>query len=382
MTARRVAGAKPVFADVPGILEDLARVLRSGRLMIGPYLRQFEDDFARYVGTRHAVGFNSCTAALEAVLRYVGVAGGDVVVPTTTFIATANAVIFAGARPVLADTNSRTLSLSEATLREAVTEGTRAVVLVHLAGLISSDVDRIREFCSERRLALIEDCAHAHGATFRGVKAGAFGLAGCFSFYPTKVMTTGTGGMITTDDEDLAAYARSVRLHGHGSGPRGGLDQIVNLGNDWFLDEFGAVIGVHQLASLDRQLEQRRELAARYRERLQTLPLVEPIEADSRCAPSYYKFMVLLTRPLLAAPLKLRLEEKHGIEAESLYWPPCHLQPLYRRMFGYTEGRLPQAEDALSRQICLPLHADLSLDDVDYVVECLSEELDVVRAAR
>ncbi len=371
----RVQAARPLFTDIPDILTDVERVLSSGRLMLGPYLERFEAEFARSVGSRYAIGVNSCTTALEITLRHVGVEGAEVIVPTNTFVATANAVVFAGGRPVLTDVNPDTLCLDAATLRRALSSKTKAVILVHLAGIVSPDLPRIQSLCAERGIPLIEDCAHAHGATFEAAHAGTFGFAGCFSFYPTKLMTTGTGGMIATNDPGLNDYARSLRLHGRSLSPQAPPEAITNLGNDWFLDEVRAVLGLHQLRRLPEQLTARRALAHTYRSLLRELPMVKPLEPDPRCQPSYYKFVVLAEGPHAGPRLREALREKHGIEAESLYFPPCHLQPLYQRLFGYREGMFPVAEERLERQLCLPVHGGVSAEDAGYVVGCLAEEL-------
>jgi perosamine synthetase len=372
---KKITCARPFFDDVPAILADLERVLTSGRLMLGDYLKRFETGFAALTGVSDAVAVNSCTSALEICLRFLKLEGGEVIVPTDTFVATANAVLFAGGRPVLADVEPRYLSLTLSELQKRLTPRTKAVILVHVGGLVSPEVEAIAAFCSERGIALIEDCAHAHGATFSGRPVGSFGLAGCFSFYATKVMTTGTGGMLTTSNESLAEFARSLRLHGRGTGSRGGLDAIVNLGNDWFMDEIRCVLGVHQLSQLPQILAHRNLLADRYCDRLKKLPEVTPLVAEARCRASYYKFMIILPSGVSVQNLGAALLEKHGIETESLYWPTVHLQPLYREKFGYKEGDFPRAEDSLSRQICLPIHGKIEPEDVDSVVDGLAQEL-------
>ncbi|HLG71769.1 MAG TPA: DegT/DnrJ/EryC1/StrS family aminotransferase [Chloroflexota bacterium] len=380
MSPIRIKSAQPIFADVEAVLTDLRDVLSSGRLMLGPYLERFEADFAAQAGTRCAVGLSSCTAALEIALRFVDVRSGEVLVPTSTFVATANAVLYAGGTPVLLDAAPETLCLDPENVAAAITSRTRAVIAVHLAGLLWPSLLELRELCARRGIALIEDCAHAHGATFDHQPAGSFGLAGCFSFYPTKIMTTAAGGMLTTNNRELAEFARSLRLHGRGSGNRGGLDDIVNLGNDWFMDEVRAVLGVHQLRSLRETLAHRRRLGKRYLDLLEGVPCVRAVIPHPGCEPAFYKFMVLFDTPDLAQTAQRQLLTRHGIETERLYWPPCHLQPVYRTMFGFTEGRLPDAEDALLRQLCLPLHNGLCEHDVEEVVDCLNEVLQRARA--
>lgn len=374
--ARTVHSSRPTFSDVPAILQELEVVLRSGRLMVGPYLARFEEAFAASVGCREAVGVSSCTAALEIALRYVGVEGAEVVVPANTFIATANAVLYAGGRPVLADVESRSLSLDVVALQRALTDKTRAVILVHLGGLISPALPAIRALCAERGLALLEDCAHAHGAAWDGASAGSFGLAGCFSFYPTKILTAAGGGMITTNDPALAEFARRVRVHGR----REAVEAVAEFGNDWFLDEVRSVLGWHQLQRLNEQWAVRRRLADAYVSALRPLTPLTPVMPDPRCRPSWYRFMVRCEGAVSGRWLREFLRERHGIEAEALYDPPVHLQPIYRARFGYRGGEFPVAEELARRQLCLPLHPGLSLDDVQYVSECLAAALSDVGA--
>lgn len=369
--ARAVQSSRPTFSDVPAILQELGAVLRSGRLMVGPYLARFEEAFAASVGCREAVGVSSCTAALEIVLRYVGVEGAEVVVPANTFIATANAALYAGGRPVLADVEPRSLSLDLVALREAITDKTRAVILVHLGGLISPELPAIRALCAERRLALLEDCAHAHGAAWEGASAGSFGLAGCFSFYPTKILTAAGGGMITTNDPALGEFARRVRVHGR----RDAAEAVAEFGNDWFLDEVRSVLGWHQLQRLNEQWAVRSLLAEAYRSALRPLTPLAPVLPDPRCRPSWYTLIALCEDPSAGRWLREGLRERYGIEAEALYDPPVHLQPVYRARFGYREGAYPVAEALARRQVCLPLHPALSLEDVRYVTDCLAEAL-------
>ncbi len=370
-----IQSARPIFADRAAVLRDLEQVLSSGKLMLGEYLQRFEEAFARSIGCRYAIGVNSCTTALEITLRYLEVEGAEVVLPTNTFIATMTACLNAGAKPRLTDIHPDSLCLDAENLSRALTDRTKAVILVHLGGGISPDLAEIQALCGRRGIALIEDCAHAQGASYSGARAGALGWAGCFSFYPTKIMTTGSGGMITTNDEGLNRFARSVRIHGRGNEAEGETDQIERLGNDWFLDEVRSVLGLHQLSHLEANLRTRRTLAQRYRELLAPAQGVKPVSFADGCEPSYYKFMVLGEPSLPLSSLRQALWERHQIEAETLYLPPCHLQPVYRRLFGGKEGTFPVAESVLKRQICLPLHAGMTSEDLQYVVSGFETEL-------
>lgn len=363
--------AQPYLGDLETVLADLRTVLSTGRLMEGPFLHRFEEAFRERIGTRQAVAVNSCTTALEIILRHMNLQGKEVIVPTNSFIAAANAVLYAGGKPVFADISPDTFCLSPEGLLHAITGNSRAVLLVHIAGLITPDLEEVQEICRRHRLALIEDCAHAHGATRQGRSAGALGAAGAFSFHPTKIITTGTGGMITTDDDRLAEFARSVRMHGRGESA----SQFIHLGNDWFMDEISAAIGYHQWVRLDEILEHRNQVVKRYRELLEGFSSLTFPEVPLGTRHSYYKIPVLVKSGVDAVLLKERCLKKHGLELESLYYPPCHLQPVYRRMFRFREGLFPVAEEALKRQICLPVHRGIQEPEIFAVAQVLREEI-------
>lgn len=358
-------------ADLPALLRDFEAILRSGVLTQGPYLERFEEEFARAAGVRHAVGMSSGTAPLEVALRFWEVAGGEVVMTTNTFMATVHAAILAGATPVLADIDPGSLSSRLEQIRPHVGPRTRAVVVVHVGGLIVPDAAEIAAFCAERGLPLLEDAAHAHGARLGGRPAGSLGTAGSFSFFPTKVMTTGEGGMLTTGDDGLAEFARSFRCHGIGP------DRLlVRPGANYRLPELSAALGLRQLARLERTLRERDLLARRYDEGLDALgrevarfPAADPPAGRH----AWYKYPVTLEadRERIAAALGER-----GVPVGSLYWPPCHLQPSARDRLGTGEGDCPVAEEVLRRTLTLPLYNGLSAAQVDAVVRALGEALD------
>jgi dTDP-4-amino-4,6-dideoxygalactose transaminase len=216
LTINGVPAARIVFPteDRQTVLDLIDESLRTGALTLGPHTERFEAAFAERHGVPHAVAVSSGTAALEVILRAIGVAGADVVVPTNTFFATAGAVLHAGGVPVLADVSADTMALSEATVEAALTAGTRVVVMVHIGGLLSPEVGPIAALCQRRGVILVEDAAHAHGASFNGQAAGTFGRAAAFSFYPTKVITSGEGGMIVTADEHIKNEALLYRDQG------------------------------------------------------------------------------------------------------------------------------------------------------------------------
>ena len=370
----KVPQAKPCIPeeDVAALLEDFAQILRGGRLTMGPYLERFEQEFAACVGAEHAVGMSSGTAPLEVALRHWGVAGGDVLVPTNTFIASANAALLAGGRPVLCDIDPQTLSSGLPQIEERLTARAVAVVVVHIAGLIAPDIEAIRSFCRARGLFLLEDAAHAHGASADGQLAGSLGHAAGFSFFPTKPMTTGEGGMLTTDDEQLAAFARSFRTHGMAAEGR----SLVRLGSNYRLPELSAALGLRQLARLDEFVAERNRLAARYRHELTRLGLAHillPEFADRVHA--YYKFPVCLPLGWDRGRVAAALRDRYGIEAGSAYWPPCHLEPFYQRELGYRQGDFPVAEAVLKRIVALPMFYGLCDEEVAAVCRGCAEIL-------
>lgn len=368
---RKLKTARPLFPGRDELLRNIASVLEEGWLMNGNHSRRFEEDFSRFIGVPHAVSVNSCTTALEIVLKYIGVEGGEVIVPTNTFLASANAVLFAGGQPVLADIKEKNYFLDPGEVERLANGRTRAVIVVHIGGLIPPVIEELLSICKEKNIVLIEDCAHAAGAAYKGRKAGSFGFAGCFSFYPTKIMTTGTGGMITTSDAKLVDFAKSMRLHGAGQG----LADITNIGNDWFLDEIRSCLGLNQLKHIGEFIAKRREAAARYDRNLAGCELLEIFPVSPLSYHAYYKYPVQIHESIDTADLKAIFPEKYGFELESIYWPTCHLQPVYKRKFGYEPGLFPVAEKILSRQVTLPLHPEITKDDVDFVSECLLQEL-------
>jgi perosamine synthetase len=364
-----VFSTRPYFSepDVQAISVELGSILRSGRLILGPYLDKLEEAFKEYCGVKQAVAVSTCTAALEICLRYLDVKSREVIIPTNTFIATGNAVIYSGGTPVLGDIKPDTLCLDPGEVLKRITPKTKGVIVVHVGGLLCPDIEEIERICGERGLFLIEDAAHAHGATFKGKKSGSIGFAGCFSFYPTKVMTTCTGGMLTTNDEQLAEYARSLRHYGVGQG----LHHIVNLGDDWLMDEISALLGIYQLKALDNNIARRNEVARKYTEAMSNFDGIETFKVPSHILHSYYKYPLLLPKTLNKKTLVEKIQSQYGISIGSIYDPPCHLQPVYQRLFGFYRGMLPVAEDILERTFCLPMYPQMTEEEINYVINSL-----------
>jgi len=368
-----VPTTKPYFPpeDIEEILKGMEEILSSGRFIKGRFLSAFEEEFARFVGARYAIATSSGTAALELVYRYFDVKGKEVITPTNTFIATSNAVLFAGGRPVLADMDADTLCLDVADVEKRVTPQTCGVVLVHMVGFITPQIEKIRSLCKERNLFFVEDASHAHGASYNGIKAGTWGDAAVFSCLATKVMTTGgVGGVITTNTENLALFARSLRFHGEDK-TRGIQDRI---GNNWMLSEPQALIGYVQTKRLSEIVEKRMAIAKRYDEVFGEISRLKIFSLPGGATCGYYKYPLLLQAPLVRSNIIKALEE-NGVATGGSYWPPCHLQPVYKKEFGYKEGDFPIAEDILSRVVTLPIYAGMTDEEIAYVIDAVKRSI-------
>jgi dTDP-4-amino-4,6-dideoxygalactose transaminase len=372
---RSIPPAKPYFPreDVEEISEHVKKILASGMLTLHTYTKELEREYAKLCSVKHAVAVSSGTAALEAALRCMKLKPDEeVLVPTNTFTATLAAVIYAGGRPVLTDINPETLCIGVEDVQEKLTPKTRGVIVVHIGGLVCPEVKAIRELCRDHGLFLIEDAAHAHGSKIDGEPAGSLGDAGCFSFYPTKVMTTGEGGMITTDSDEVAEKARILRDQGKESFTS---NAIVELGYNWRMDEISAAIGLVQLKRLNEVIERRNRIARIYDQGFRRLSGVKPLHVPQNILNNYYKYILILDGGIDRDRVKQRLREKGVGCGGEVYWPPLHLQPVYRRLLGTKEGDYPNAEDVCRRMLCPPIHSWMSPGDAEYVVEKLAEAL-------
>lgn len=357
MSLGNYLGVQPYFTDDDRqeILAEIDAILRSGQLTQGGHLKRFEAAAAAMAGVRHAIAVNSGGTALELALEAFDVGGADVVVPTETFVATANSVMRAGGRPVFADLRLDDLAVSAESIERALTPNTKAVVLVHMFGLMSSQISAIQELCRQRGLALFEDAAHAHGATFDGRPAGSLGLAGCFSYYATKVITTGEGGMITTDDDALAERLRCIRDHGRTAGTA----LFGYPGNNYRLAEIPAILGWIQHRRLGEIVEHRRRIAAIYRSALHDAPHLRIADPAGHDGHSYWRYAVLLDESVDRDTVQQRLLERVGARITWMYEPLCHQQPLY---VGAGQPALPVAESVVGRLINLPTHSGVDDD--------------------
>ncbi len=378
-----VQAARIVFpaADRDEIAAATAEILRTGALTLGPYTRQFESAFSEAHsrdgadGVPRAVAVSSGTAALEVILRSIGVQGRDVIVPANTFFATAEAALRAGARPVFADIDPATFALSPQTVAEALTPRTAAVMLVHIGGLITPQAGELRRFCAQRGIALIEDAAHAHGSTYAGQPAGSFGAAAGFSFFPTKVITCGEGGMILTPSAELERDARVYRDQGKGTAAA---NHHVLHGYAWRMSEQAALTGLVHLRRLGQFIEHRRAVAARYDTLLAGLDGLEPLAEPDGCRGNYYKYIAVLPPGADRARFRRQLADEHDVRlAGEVYDLPLHRQPVFAEFAGDGPA-LPVAEDLCARHVCLPVHSDMTDGEVDQVCAAVSAAYDTL----
>ena len=361
-------------AEKAAVLE----VLESGWLVHGTYNRRLEEDFAEFVGVEHAITVNSCTSGLEAILKAYGIRG-EVVLPSFTFVATANAVVTSGATPVFCDVDLETRNVRAADIEPCLTSRTEAVTVVHYGGQPCA-MDEIRALCDRKGLLLIEDSAETLGATWNGKQAGSFGV-GCFSFFPTKNMTTGEGGIVTLDDSEHAAKIRALIAHGIATTTfirereeKPWFRSAILPGHNFRLTNIQAAIGYHQLKRVDEMNGKRLALARHYDEGIRCLGAdIEP-PAVAEGATHVYQMYTVRVDPAKRDRWVLRLREA-GIGASVHFDPPVHHQEFYR--LHYPADRPLENTELLARSlITLPIYPSMAKQDAAHVLDALSKLAD------
>jgi dTDP-4-amino-4,6-dideoxygalactose transaminase len=361
---------------VDSIIVDIRRLLESGDyLTLGKYTEQFEKEFAAYIGTKHAIAMSSGTSSLEAILRAINVEGREVIIPTNTFAATAYAVIHAGGRPVLADIQ-QDLSLNPEDAKRKVTSKTAALIAVHIGGFISSSISELGTFAEEKGIPLVEDAAHAHGSIIHGNKAGNLGVAAGFSFFSTKVITCGEGGMITTDNDEIANTVRLLRDQGKVSGNSVGI-----IGYNWRMSEFQSIVGTAQLRKIEEIVSKRAEIAVRYNKALSRETDIQVLPTPKGARPNYYKYVIFLRIGHRPEELRELMKRKFGVSLSGyVYEAPLHAQKVFENYVG-DKARYEVADDLCNRHVCLPLYPQMTGDESDYVANSLIDSLKVLRRA-
>jgi len=353
-----------------GDVEEVTRVLRTGRLREGPLCRKFEEEFASKVGSKFAVSLSSGTAALQVAYLILLKPGDEVLVPSFTFIATASMVALSGATPVFCDVDAKTFTLDLGDAEKRITSRTRAIAPVHLFGNCC-DIPGVRAMASRNNLRIVWDAAQAHGARSGGADVGSFGDLACYSFYPTKNMTTGEGGMITTSDPEI--YEKCLRLRDHG---QTGANLHTSLGFNYRMTDMQAALGLSQLKRLDSLVGRRRENAGFLDEGLREVGGITPPHVPDGVEHSYNQYSILLAgeqRKERREEFRDQLRER-GIETAVYYSRPLHLQPVFAER---PQPNLPVSEDLSDRIVSLPVHPGLRAEDLRRITGAVREEMPV-----
>ena len=359
--------------DIEMILAEFRGILGGqGMLTMGKNVQAFENEFAAYTGAQYAVATNSCTSALEIALKAIGIKRGDhVIVPAQTFIATGSCVALTGGSVVFCDTDDNFL-ISLEDLKKKITPKTKAVIVVHFAGLVHPNIMELKAFLKRKDIFLIEDAAHAPGAKVGDSFAGTFGDIGCFSFFSTKVMTTGEGGMITTSDKGLFETCSSLR--NRGLDIAAGYEIFSRIGSNRRMTEFQAILGRAQLKRLEQFLTHRNRIAEIYKEEL--MPLAQKGVLSFQKYPrhirhSYWRFVVFLNKGKMTPEKVQSAAAKAGIKIDSPYSPLLHLQPAFKN-----KKRLTNAEASAQKHFCMPIHMLITEEDARSIGKTIREAIE------
>jgi len=357
--------AKPTFSEQT--VKDVSEVLRSGRIRQGPKTREFEEKFRERVGARYAYAVNSGTAALHVAYLSILKPGDEVIVPAFTFFATASTVIYSQGRPVFADIDPETFTIDPEDLKEKITERTRAITPVHLFGN-AADMKAITEIAQDHNLKIVSDAAQAHGTEINGRDVGSYDTLNCYSFYPTKTLTTGEGGMVTTNDKKLCELGRLVRNHGDDA-----RYHHVTLGLNYRMTDIAAAIGLNQLSNLDRYLARRRHCGRVLREGIKRIEGLHPQKTGDGVNHSYSYFSLTMDPEQFKCTRDQFLE---ALRAENIgcavhYPTPLTKQPAITNLMK--PEKCPASEDVSKRIFSLPMHPELSDDDLEKILEAVEK---------
>ncbi len=363
-------------------IQEVVDTLRSGWIGTGPKVSKFQEDFSAYTGAKYAMALNSCTAALHLSLVVLGLQPGDEVITTPmTFCASANAIIHAGAIPVFADIDRETFNIDPAAIEAKITDKTRAILPVHFAGR-PCDMDKIMDIAKKHNLYVVEDCAHAIETRYQGKQAGTFGDIGCFSFYVTKNLVTGEGGMVITNNEEYANKVKVYGLHGMSKDAWKRFSdegfkhyEVVFHGFKYNMTDMQASLGIKQLPKVENYLLRREKIWRKYDEAFADLPLILPLPEQENTRHARHLYTVLIDDKAN----KSRDEVLNALQKENIgtgvHYIALNLHPYYQDRFGYRRGDFPNAEFVSDRTLSLPLSAKLTDEDVEDVVAAVRNVL-------
>lgn len=354
-------------------------VLRTPNLSLGPKLREFEQKIARYVGRKYAVAVNSGTSALHLIIRALGIKNGDEVITTPfSFIASANCILFERAKPVFVDIDEKTLNIDPEKIEEKITKKTKAILAVDIFGH-PAEWDLLQKIARKYKLFLIEDSAEALGSEYRGKRCGSFGDAAIFAFYPNKQVTTGEGGVILTDNKKIAILCRSMANQGRKI-KNGKWLEHERLGFNYRMSDINAALGIAQLSRIKEILKKREIVAQLYNQELNNFPGVRIPYIAPNVKMSWFVYVILLSQNYSREDRDKIIEEiaKKGIQCGN-YFQSIHLQPFYRKNFGYKFGDFPITENISQRTIALPFYNNLKKREVYYTVKNLKEMISKLR---
>ncbi|MFZ3074401.1 MAG: DegT/DnrJ/EryC1/StrS family aminotransferase [Minisyncoccales bacterium] len=343
------------------------QVLSTSTLSIGPRVMEFEQKIADYVGVKYAVAVNSGTSGLHLCVRGMGIKDGDEVITTPfSFIASANCILFERAKPVFADIDPDTLCLDPEKIEEKITAKTKAILPVHVFGH-SCDMEKISFVAKKHNLAVIEDACEAIGAEYKNKKAGSFGDCAVMAFYPNKQITTAEGGMVLTDNENIARLCRSMRNQGRSDG--GAWLSHERLGYNYRMSELGAAMGVGQMDRIDEILGKREGIAGKYSSRLENIEGIIIPQVSRYVKMSWFVYVVRLDSAIFSRQMRDQVmdELKSNNISCNNYFPPIHLEPFYVDLFGYRKNDFPVAERISESTIALPFYNNLMEDEIDYI---------------
>jgi len=348
-------------------------VLRTPYLSLGPKLKEFEERIAKFTGVKYAVGVNSGTSALHLIIRALGIKNKDEVITTPfSFIASANCILYERAKPIFVDIDDKTLCIDPLKIEKAITKRTKAILAVDVFGH-PADWDKILKIAKKHKLKVIEDSAESLGSEYKGKKCGSFGDAAIFAFYPNKQITTGEGGVVLTNDKKIADLCRSMANQGRRV-KNGKWLEHIRLGYNYRMPEICAALGIAQLSRIRKILKKRERVAKMYNERLKDFSEIELPYVASNVKISWFVYVIRLTKKYSQRDRDEIIEKmaQKGIQCGK-YFQPIHLQPFYRKKFGFKPGDFPICEGISQRTIALPFYNDLKEKEIDYIVNSLKE---------